>query len=118
METKQTLQCFPSLMLPVVKEQLTRFHENKLNLQVPNIFKILGKLVASINETSNFNVLTLKSAEREFCFVCFFCWQPQLETKKRVGHLPTEISRTSKILLDRGAVFKAKLASTLYCRIP
>ena len=37
---------------------------------------------------------------------------------KIVGHLPMEISRPTKYLLDRGAVFTVKLTSTNYRRSP
>ena len=74
---------------------------------------------------SNFNILTLKPAVRDF-HVCRSCWQLQenelldcfhelnnlfdmlviqvcqLEATKKWGHLLMEISRTSKVLLDRG----------------
>ena len=37
---------------------------------------------------------------------------------KIVGHLPMEISRPTKYLLDRGAVFTVELTSTNYRRSP
>ena len=35
-----------------------------------------------------------------------------------VGHLPTEISRPAKYLLDRGATVKAVITCLYYCRSP
>ena len=40
------------------------------------------------------------------------------ENGATVGHLPRELSRVSKFLLDRGAVISAKLSSTRYRRSP
>ena len=37
---------------------------------------------------------------------------------KIVGHLPMEISRSAKYLLDRGAVFTVEVTSTNYLRSP
>ena len=42
----------------------------------------------------------------------------QLETNKTMGLFPAEIPRISKFLLDRRAVFQAKLTWTHYRRIP
>ena len=42
----------------------------------------------------------------------------QQETNKRVGHLPMEISRITKFLIDRGARIQATLTSTHYRRSP
>ena len=56
--------------------------------------------------------------ERNNPFDMFAIQVCQLETNKRVGHLPMEISRISKFLMDRGAIFQARLTSTHYCRSP
>ena len=90
---------------------------------------------------STSKVMSFKSAVRGF-HVYRNCWHPQenevlncfhesnnpfdmfaiqvcqLQTNKRVGHLPMEISRISKFLIDRGAVFQAKLMSIYYRRSP
>ena len=42
----------------------------------------------------------------------------EVKENKIVGHLPLEISRITKFLLDRGAVVSAKLSSTDYRRSP
>ena len=42
----------------------------------------------------------------------------KIQTNKMVGHLPMEISRITEFLIDRGAVFQAKLTSTYYRRSP
>ena len=56
--------------------------------------------------------------ERKNPFDMFAIQVCPLETNKRVGHLPMEISRISKFLMDRGAIFEARLTSTHYCRSP
>ena len=56
--------------------------------------------------------------ERNNSFDMFAIQVCELKTNKRVGHLPMEISRILKFLMDRGAIFQARLTSTLYCRSP
>ena len=56
--------------------------------------------------------------ERNNPFDMFAIQVCHLETNKRVGHLPMEISRISKFLMDRGAIFQARLTSTHYRRSP
>ena len=56
--------------------------------------------------------------ERNNPFDMFAIQVCQLETNKRVGLLPMEISRISKFLMDRGAIFQARLTSTHYRRSP
>ena len=48
-------------------------------------------------------------------FAIQFC---QFETNNRAGHLLVEISRITKFLLDRRAVFQVKLTSNHYRRSP
>ena len=86
-------------------------------------------------------VVSFKSAVRGF-HVYRNCWNPQenevlncfhesnnpfdmfaiqvcqQETNKRVGHLPMEISRITKFLINRGARIQATLTSTHYRRSP
>ena len=76
-ETKEILQCFSSLILPVLKNYLKTFQEKKLNLQTTNVHKILQrKLIARISKISNFNIMTIKSVVRGF-LVYHSCWQQQ-----------------------------------------
>ena len=42
----------------------------------------------------------------------------QLDSGKTVGHLPMELSRISKFILDRGAKITVKLCETHYRRSP
>ena len=56
--------------------------------------------------------------ERNSPFDMFAIQVCQLETNKRAGHLSTEISRISKFLMDKGAIFQARLTSTHYRRRP
>ena len=76
-ETKEILQCFSSLILPVLKNYLKTFQEKKLNLQTTNVHKILQrKLIARISKISNFNIMTIKSVVRGF-LVYHSRWQQQ-----------------------------------------
>ena len=45
------------------------------------------------------------------------CWDAEFHAQI-VGHLPLEISRFTKVLLDRGAIISATLSSTHYRRSP
>ena len=86
-------------------------------------------------------VLSLQAAVREF-HVYKAIWKPKdsevlacsreennphdpfaikpckLDSGKIVGHLPMELSRISKFILDRGAKIDVKLCETRYCRCP
>ena len=42
----------------------------------------------------------------------------QLDSGKIVGHLPMELSRISKFILDRGAKIEVELRETYYLRSP
>ena len=42
----------------------------------------------------------------------------QLDSGKIVGHLPMELSRISKFILDRRGQIEVKLHETHYCRSP
>ena len=42
----------------------------------------------------------------------------QLDSGKIVDHLPMELSRISKFVLDRAAIIEVKLRETHYCRSP
>ena len=64
------------------------------------------------------NVLLNCLHERNNPFDMFAIQVCQLETNKRVGHLPMEISKLSKFLIDSGAIFQARLTSTHYRRRP
>ena len=90
---------------------------------------------------SNYCTISFKSAVQGFHFY-WTCWQPQeneivnwfhepnnsfdmfaiqfcqFETNNRAGHLLMEISRITKFLLDRRAVFQVKLTSNHYRRSP
>ena len=80
-ETKEILQCFSSLILPVLKNYLKTFQEKKLNLQTTNVHKVSQrKLIARISEISNFNI---SFAVRGF-HVYQSCWQTQ-ETSKLIS---------------------------------
>ena len=50
--------------------------------------------------------------------ICFPFDFVSLKLTAKVGLLPTEVSRNSKFLLERGAVFTAKLPSTRYRQRP
>ena len=63
--------------------------------------------------------------ERLFCaheadnpYDCFAIRTCVGSTGKTVGHLPMEISRPTKVLLQRGAIVFATLSSTTYRRLP
>ena len=112
-----------------LKESL---HTNQINLDKPR-----GYLEAKMAT----RVVSFKSAVRGF-HVYRNCWNPQenevlncfhesnnqfdmfaiqvcqQETNKRVGHLPIEISRITKFLIERGARIQATLTSTHYRRSP
>ena len=68
--------------------------------------------------TSQENELLNCFHERNSPFDVFAIQVCQLETNRRVGHLPMEISRISKFLTDRGAIFQARLTFTHYRRNP
>ena len=80
---------------------------------------------AAVRGSTNIEVLTSRTRTNLNCFheegntfdrfaikVC------EKDKNEIVGHLPMEISRVTKFLLDRGANVSAKLTSTHYRRSP
>ena len=66
--------------------------------------KVSEKLACSHEENNRDDPFTIKTC--------------QLDSGKIVGHLPMELSRISKFILDRGAKIEVKLRETHYRRSP